>query len=265
MSAHEAVDALRSLGLSNYEAQVFVALQQLGTGTAQEVSRRSEVPRSQVYGAADDLADRGLVELVESSPKTFRPVGLETARDQLRMRIERQQETAFEHLDAIQNESVDESDERQVSTLRGRQPIYDRIVGLVGRADDQVVFVGATDTFVDEELAAALRSKAASGAFVMAVSEQGALTERFEDSDVRVITSAPEHSDSYTGRTLLVDEATILLSVPTAEDGLEPFEEVALWTADTSIGRILARFVHAGMEHGLDDEYPASIDPDVEL
>jgi sugar-specific transcriptional regulator TrmB len=83
MSTHEAVEALRELGLSNYEARVFVALQRLGSGTAQEVSQVSDVPRSQVYGAADDLAARGLLEVVESSPKAFRPVDLSTARDQL--------------------------------------------------------------------------------------------------------------------------------------------------------------------------------------
>lgn len=264
MSEHEAVEALRSLGLSNYEAQVFVALQGLGTGTAQEVSRLSEVPRSQVYGAADDLADRGLVEVVESSPKTFRPVALETARSQLRERIERQQEVAFDHLASIQHDSTDDSDERHVSTLRGRQPIYDRTVDLVEKADSQVVFVGATEAFLDDALVAELREQAASGVFVMVVTEQPELSARFTDSDVRAIASEPDHTDSYAGRTLLVDDATILLSVPTADDRPEPFEEIALWTAETSIGRILARFVHAGMEHGLGDDYPATADPEVE-
>ncbi len=38
INEREAVDALRTLGLSNYAAQVFVALQKLGSGTTEEVS-----------------------------------------------------------------------------------------------------------------------------------------------------------------------------------------------------------------------------------
>jgi sugar-specific transcriptional regulator TrmB len=261
MSAHQAVEALRTLGLSNYEAQVFVALQQLGTGTAQDVTRVSEVPRSQVYGAADDLADRGLIELVESSPKRFRPVSLETARQQLRTRLERQQERAFENLEAVQDDRADQHDERHVSTIRGRQPIRDRMVEVVADADHQVVFAGATDAIVHDDLEAALGERAEAGLTVMLVTGDQALAERFADSDVRVAVSEASGSGGYAGRTLLVDRATVVLSVPTAEDHPEPFEEVALWTVDTSIGRILARFVHAGMQAGLDEEYPATVDP----
>ena len=260
MSEREAVEALRTLGLSNYEAQVFVALQRLGTGTAQDVSRLSDVPRSHVYGTADDLADRGLVEVVESSPKRFRPVDLETARELLRERIERQQETAFEHLESVQNDTAAEYDERHVSTVRGRQPIHDRIVELVESADRQVVFVGVTDDLVDGELATAIRERADAGAFVMLVTEDRAVADRFEGDPVRVTVSSAGRSDGFAGRTVLVDEATVLLSVPTTDDRVEPFEEVALWTANTSIGRILARFVHAGMAHGLGDDYPVSTD-----
>ena len=66
------------------------------------------------------------------------------------------------------------------------------------------------------------------------------------------------HHGGFAGRTLLVDDATVLLSVPTEDDHSDPFEEVALWTANTSIGHILTRFIHAGMQAGL-DEYPADM------
>lgn len=261
MSKHEAVEALRALGLSNYEAQVFVALQQLGTGTAQEVGRHSEVPRSHVYGTAESLADRGLLEVVESSPKTFRPVDLETAAKQLRRDIERKHDRAFEHLESLQNERADVYDEGHVSTLRGRQPIYDRMVDLVGRANRQLVLIGANDEFVDETLREELLDRARADVFVMVVTGDQALERRLTDTPVRVVVSPADTPDGYTGRTLLVDEATVLLSVPTRDDETKPFEEVALWTAETSIGHILARFVHAGMEYGLNGEYPAIADP----
>jgi sugar-specific transcriptional regulator TrmB len=249
MSAHDAVDALRDLGLSNYEARTFVALHRLGDGTAQDVAAVADVPRSQVYGAADDLAARGLLEVVESSPKTYRPVSLERARTQLRERVDRQEARAFDNLEAVAGDHGDRTDAGDVATLRGYGPVRDRAVDLVERADDQAVLVGARDATMRDDLAAALDERAAAGVDVTVVSDDSALADRL--SEVRVIVSEASGEEGYAGRTLLVDDATVLLSVPT--DGHEPFDEVAMWTAGTRIGRILARFVHAGMQSGLDD------------
>jgi sugar-specific transcriptional regulator TrmB len=254
MSAREAVDALRELGLSNYEARVFVALQRLGSGTAQDVARVSEVPRSQVYGAADDLAHRGLVEVVESSPKAYRPVSLERARAQLRERIERQHDRAFDNLEAVHEDSDDHADESDVATLHGRDPIRDRAAALVAEADAEVILVGARSGDLRSDLVAALEDAADAGAAVTVVTDDPEVEDRLGGA-VRVIHSPASGDDGYVGRTLVVDDATVLLSVPT--DGDEPSDEVAMWTANTSIGRILARFVHAGMEAGTDGDPPA--------
>ncbi|WP_223173920.1 helix-turn-helix domain-containing protein [Haloferax sp. AS1] len=55
MDNSEAIDALIELGLSTYEARVFTALIELGEGTAREVAKTSDVPRSQVYTTAKEL------------------------------------------------------------------------------------------------------------------------------------------------------------------------------------------------------------------
>jgi sugar-specific transcriptional regulator TrmB len=255
MSVHEAVEALCELGLSTYEAEVFVALQRLGTGTAQEVSEQSDVPRSQVYGAADDLAARGLIEVVESAPKSFRPVSLAAAREQLAARVEREQERAFENLAAVQGDHEERDHDGEVSTLRGREPIRDRAVALVDDADEQVVLVGVDDDLLSDAVVDSLCGRADAGVPVTVVTPDETVRERVGQSDVRVVVVPEDHHGGFTGVTLLVDEATVMLSVPTEPDREAPFDEVALWTAETSIGRILARFVHAGMESGLDD-YP---------
>jgi len=262
MSAHEAVDALRELGLSNYEARVFVALHRLGGGSAQDVADTADVPRSQVYGAADDLAARGLVEVVESSPKTYRPVSLERARAQLRERVEAQADRAFENLDAVAGDRGDATDAGEVATVRGHEPIRDRAVDLVAGASDRVLLVGTDAAALREDLADALAERARAGVPVTVVTDDGSLAERFGGVDgLAVVVSAASGDDGYAGRTLLVDDATVLLSVPTA-DAHEPFDEVAMWTAGTRIGHILARFVHAGMESGLENEDGSDDDDD---
>ncbi|QSG05968.1 TrmB family transcriptional regulator [Halapricum desulfuricans] len=247
MSEREAIEALEALGLSNYEAQVFVALQRLGGGTAQEVSRNSEVPRSQVYGTADGLAERGLLEVIESSPKTYRPVELSTARQLLTERLERETARAFDTLEELR--ATDRSPaEGDVATLRGRRPIDDRIAALVADADSTVVFVSPTAESLTGEIATALREAASTGVSVTVVTAEPSLRDR-SDGGVEVFVMSEDNPADFAGRALMVDDRTVLLA---AETDSSPVEEEALWTGDSSIGRILAAFMRSGMESGRD-------------
>lgn len=249
MSEREAVESLRTLGLSNYEAQVFVALQQLGDGTAQAVSELSEVPRSQVYGAADDLADRGLVEVVEASPKAYRTVELSTAREILTERLERETDRAFDRLDSIRTAETDHTDGKDVSTLRGRRAIDDRIATLVRSASHTVVFVSPAGDAMTDDIADALRTVGAEGVDVTVVTADRSLSERFAADPVSVFVMSEDNPADFAGRALMVDDRTVLLAAETDD---APVEEEALWTGDSSIGRILAAFMRSGMESGRD-------------
>jgi sugar-specific transcriptional regulator TrmB len=247
MSEREAVAALRTLGLSNYEAQVFVALQQLDRGTAQEVSRLSEVPRSQVYGAADDLADRGLVEVVEASPKAYRPVALSAARELLTERLERETERAFDRLESIRSTEESHGDGQDVSVLRGRQPIDDRIAALVSAAAHTVVFVSPEADSMTDEIADAARTRATEGVDVTVVTADHSLRDRFASDPVEVFVMSEDNPADFAGRALMIDDRTVLLAAETED---EPVDEEAMWTGDSSIGRILAEFMRSGMESG---------------
>ncbi|WP_053948275.1 TrmB family transcriptional regulator [Halolamina sediminis] len=248
MSTRDAVDALKRLGLSNYEARVFAALQRLGTGTAQEISDVSEVPRSQVYGAADDLLERGLVELVASSPKEYRPVSLETAREQLGQRLERERDRAFENLAELRTEGDDGDTGGTVATLRGRQPIDDRVGDLLRTATDRVVFVAPDARSIPAALAETLRERAREGVAVIVVTAEPDQRERFADSPVRVFVMDEDNPGDFAGRALMVDGDTVLLSA-TTDDAVG---EEAMWTAESSIGRILAQFMQSGIDSGME-------------
>jgi len=247
MNEGDAVEALRTLGLSNYEAQVFVALQEIGGGTAQDVSEVSDVPRSQVYGAADDLAKRGLAEVVESSPKSYRPVELSTARQLLSERLERETDRAFEHLEAIRATEADQVEGQDLSTIRGRQPIDDRIATLVRSATHTVVFVSPAADATTADIADVLRAAGTDGIDVTIVTADRELEDLFADDPVRVFVMSEDNPADFAGRALMVDDRTVLLAAETDEAAVE---EEALWTGDSSIGRILAAFMRSGMESG---------------
>ncbi len=56
------VEALKFIGFSEYEAKVYIALVQLGGGTAAEISKTSLVPTNRVYQTLDRLQDKGFVK-----------------------------------------------------------------------------------------------------------------------------------------------------------------------------------------------------------
>ena len=250
MTDRTAVDALKAIGLPTYEAEVFVALQELGTGTAAAVSDRSAVPRSQVYGAAEDLAARGLLEIVESSPKRYRPVSVEAAREQLARRQERERERAFDAIEDLAASRDPEEAEQEVSTLRGKAPVADRVTELIEGGQDEIVLVAPGAPQLSAGIEAALRGRAEAGVQVVVLTADADVAARFGDTAVRVVFMEDDAPADYTGRTLLVDDEAVLLSVVTPGGG--GADEEAMWTAGTDIARILAEFVHTGMEAGME-------------
>jgi sugar-specific transcriptional regulator TrmB len=244
MGEHAAVEALERLGLSNYEARVFLALQKLGTGTAREIHEVAEVPRSQVYGAADALEERGLVEIQRSTPKRYRPVSLDAARAHLTAELERERERAFEYLESVQRDRDGDETREDVWTIRGRGPIGERLVELASRANDSILFAADAPEFVTASFAEALVDEAAGGIDVTVVSANAAVRDLFEDTDV-VTVGVDGGSTEYVGRVCIVDDDVILLS---AVGGGDLTEETAIWSARTALAIVLVRITRDGIE-----------------
>jgi sugar-specific transcriptional regulator TrmB len=251
VSQHEAVEALERLGLSNYEARVFVALQRLGTGTAKEVHSVADVPRSQVYGAAEELEERGLIEIQRSTPKRYRPVSIETAKGQLRARLEREQERAFTCLDEIQRSGEEVESRDDVWTVRGTEPVTDRLVDLAERAESELFFGAANPELVPDHLVRTLRQQAEAGLSVRVVSESSEVRDLFADTaNLTVERPVEDAPRGFTSRFLLVDDSAVLLSVVTGDGDQVPgtAEETAIWSADTAIAAVLSLFIRYGVD-----------------
>jgi len=60
------------LGLSENEAKAYVATIALGEGKVKEISQESGVPRSKTYEIMEQLAEKGLVEVENSTPIRYR-------------------------------------------------------------------------------------------------------------------------------------------------------------------------------------------------
>ena len=250
MDENDAIEALENLGLSNYEAKVFTALQKLGTGTARDVHRVTDVPRSQVYGAAESLQGRGLLEVQQSKPIQYRPVSLEAARSHLRGEFERTQERAFDYLETAREEySGGEEKQEDIWTVHGDASIDGRVEQLLEEAEDRVLVGFGRHSPLDGWLLDLLRERAESGVEVYLVTSDESFAERFEDGPIGV-RKPPEphvHDDEPIGRVIVVDGETVLLSVRGDLESAELDEETAIWSSQTGIAAVLIQLIESGL------------------
>jgi sugar-specific transcriptional regulator TrmB len=255
----EAVAALKRLGLSSYEAQVFIALQRLDTATVRDIDRMTEVPRSQIYGAAEDLAERGLVDIQQSNPIQYRAVELDEARTRLRKRLDREEERAFDYLESARNEFVTESESQEdIWTVQGRDTIDDRVITLIDAADGRVI-VGARElSGLDGTIADALTTASERGIEVTVVSADETVRERFEDVAGVAVRSAPDAPDDQrSGRVLVVDTDTVLISVLGGQELPGVRHEAAIWSSQTGFAAVLVQLLDVWFDQYLDEGPPS--------
>jgi sugar-specific transcriptional regulator TrmB len=256
MDDEEAVEALKHLGLSTYEARVFTALVRLGSGTARDVASVTNVPRSQVYATADDLEARGFISTQQSNPQVFRPVSLDEARAQLERRFDERRDAAFDHLAALERTAEgDDEQSEDVWSMTGTTAVTERIVRLVAEAEGEVLY-GATDLDdPDPDLLAAFGALCDRGVAVGLLPEHDQpVADAWGDLDcVREYRLPAENTNEYAERVLIVDFDTFLLSIrgPAAAD------ETAVWSAHTTFAQVLSRLI-AGSFPGVEEDLDGS-------
>ncbi len=67
------VAALSRLGLTEYEARIYLALVRMGPRKASEVSFFAHVPRTKTYGAIRELDRKGLLQVIPGKPELYMP------------------------------------------------------------------------------------------------------------------------------------------------------------------------------------------------
>jgi sugar-specific transcriptional regulator TrmB len=242
MDESEAVAAFEHLGLTSYEAKVFIALHRIGSGTARDVSRNTDVPRSQVYSAAESLAERGLVNVQQSNPMQYRPVSPESAESSLRDGLLEKLERAFDYVEDVRQETVEEQRE-DIWTIRGSEAVVERMVELAGEADDRIVFGTRYPELLPGELEASLTDAAAAGLDVVVVTESDEIRGRFAATPATVVPPPGAFSgNGRAGRFLMVDGDSLLLSVASRSD-----EEMAVWSSQTNFATVMTMVFEGGL------------------
>ncbi len=80
--------ALKYAGLTEYQADAYLTLLELGTAPAVEIARKCSVPSSQIYDVLRDLEKRGYIETMDQEKLYAQPEPPETVFDDLTSRGE---------------------------------------------------------------------------------------------------------------------------------------------------------------------------------
>lgn len=253
-----AVAALDRLGLTRTEAKLLLGLQRLGSATASEIAEATEIPRSQVYGTADALQDRGLVYVQHAQPREYHAVEPDEVESILRSQFERDLETAVDRLEQLERTRAPGSETREeIWTVRGAEAIDGRIAQLLGGAETRVILAVRTSQFLDDEHVRLLSERSRAGVDVFVITTDGALLDRFAGVEGVTAVEPPEmiSEDQRVGRLLVVDDVSVLHSVVVPEpDGEDIGEETAFWSQDSGFARMFVSLMEHSLQEVLEEE-----------
>lgn len=227
-----AIEQLERFGLSSYAARTFVALTGLKEATAREVSQVSDVPRTRVYDAVDELHTRGLVDVQQSSPRQFWAISADTTSRTFEREFERRTDvlrTALDEIEPIGHRV----EQRGVWTIGGEPAVTERVLDFFAEADEEIVYMTVED-LLTSELIEALAEAAERGVSIKLGGVSDAVRERIngELGDVTTFESMWMWSDTSAGRVMMVDGETTLVSALTngVDDAAsDPRSETAVW------------------------------------
>jgi len=200
------------------------------------VSYASEVPRARVYDSMEELEDRGIVDVGNTSPRRFRAADVGEVVDILRRSYGRRLDCFEDHLQRLEPPD-DADDDGSVWMTEGDDEVSERAEGLIRSAEDELLLAVAVQGLLTEDVRGALVDAAKHGVAITAGSPSGeirsTLGELLPEADVRETWTWWESHPIQPGAIsaiVMVDGRSLLVSadVETALPGVRKHR--ALWT-----------------------------------
>jgi len=136
---------LQEIGLSNTEAKVYLALLELGSALAGEITKKSEVNRTNVYDALERLIEKGLVTyVISANRKVFEPVNPEMLREILKDK----QEKLSSVINELQLKYKTSRSKEEATIFKGKKGIKSIFEDILKEKKDLFAY-GAESRFAD--------------------------------------------------------------------------------------------------------------------
>lgn len=134
---------LHAIGLSIYEANVYIALVVHGYGDVETIAKTSKVPRTSAYKTLHSLVDKGFAIEIEGKPKIFKP---EPPSQVCERRI-REMNDIFERLNLLHKIGEEKGDPQIIYTIHGKTKVLKKIGQVMDTCTD--TFIISTSIFKD--------------------------------------------------------------------------------------------------------------------
>jgi sugar-specific transcriptional regulator TrmB len=161
MNTAELRTALEEAGLSQYQAEAYNALLQLGAASATEIADACTVPTARIYDVLRDLEGKGYIETYEQDSLHARARDPNEVLADLRERATMLTEAAEEIEERWQEPAVDT---HKVSIVKRFDTVFERARGLISEAENEVQLAVTPAQF--EKLRPALRRAFDNGAII---------------------------------------------------------------------------------------------------
>ncbi|MFQ6107581.1 MAG: TrmB family transcriptional regulator [Thermoplasmata archaeon] len=135
------VSVLQTLGLSNYEARVYIALVAHGFGDAETIANTAGIPRTSSYKALQSLCSKGFAFSTSGRPSVYKP----ELPERMKYKVVGEVSEAFDKLGLIHEIVRDKGEPQLVFTITGKNRVMTKIGELLDKSSEK--FVVATPTF----------------------------------------------------------------------------------------------------------------------
>lgn len=254
---------LLDLGLTEYQAKVYLALLKTGSATARQLTLQCDVPRTRIYPTMEQLHEKGLVKILPETPIRYRPVPIqqfiERCAEEMRSRAEEMSalKESYGKSLAIRDLGAP-APPGSFEVYRGRGNVRERLVQMWSGARKSIDFIGSGHG--PPRLLGKLYATARKGGkvgtkarflFPLKTLHMDRVRSALSDFEVRFALEVPPVE------VCVVDGREVLL-IHRIPDDPDPYrgEDAALWTDDPAIGEAWTRLFQAAWRDASSPEHP---------
>ncbi|WP_010480253.1 HTH-type sugar sensing transcriptional regulator TrmBL1 [Thermococcus zilligii] len=84
MREEEIIEKLQRLGLTKYESLAYINLLKLGPSKATDITKESGIPHTRVYDVLSSLHRKGFVDVMQGTPRLYKPVNPEVVLERIK-------------------------------------------------------------------------------------------------------------------------------------------------------------------------------------
>ncbi len=133
----ENINVLKELGLTTYEAKAYITLSSLIQATADEISDKSQIPRSKIYDVLKKLDSKDYIKIENGRPLIYHvkpPINvLKSKKEEIIKKID----STSEYLNKLYEQKISE-DEVPIWRISGSENIIEKELELIRRAKKSI-------------------------------------------------------------------------------------------------------------------------------